>query len=210
MPLHCWPDLPLMAKIMHSGRVCFDPQIPFAKATGMNRYRLMDAQGEVMMSLPIHGGRSHHQALGEVRLAIKEGCQRSEWATSHWRRIQNGYRRAPFFEYLENDLRNLILEPGNHLMTYSLRVLAWLLHRLQIDAQITESADKYPLNEPWAVLLKQRVWKTPRYYQQFETQTGFIPSLSVLDLLIQCGPHESKAYLDRYLDLNSSNFEPFH
>lgn len=207
MPLHCWPDIPFMAKIMHSRRVCFDPQIPFAKATGMNRYKLVDAQGEVMMSLPILGGRSHHQPLAEVRLAMENTRQRGGWAASHWRRMQNGYRRAPYFEFLEHELRSLILDPGEHLMTYNLRVLDWLIHRLQIDVQRTDSANLYPLEEPWTALCKGRTWNSPRYYQQFEARTGFVAGLSVLDLLIHCGPGESKTYLCRFLDLNSSNFE---
>jgi hypothetical protein len=192
---------------MHSGRVCFDPQIPFAKGTGMNRYRLVDAQGTIMMSLPILGGRSHHQPLADVRLATEQSRPRGGWVASHWLRMQNGYRRAPYFEYLENDLRNLILDPGQHLMAYNLRVLGWLIRRLQIDVQITDSANLYPLDEPWTTLCKGKAWITPRYYQQFESRTGFEPGLSVLDLLIHCGPRESKAYLHRYLDLNSSNFE---
>jgi len=207
MPLHCWPDLPYMAKIMHSGRVCFDSDMPFAKATGMNRYRLADSQGSIMISLPIHGGRSHHQPLGQVHLATEQGRSRGGWAKTHWRSIQNAYRRAPFFEYLEDDLSKLILETGELLMEYNLKVLAWLIERLALDVQITESAVMRPLSQPWVLLLKEVPWKTPRYFQQFEAQTHFVPGLSVLDLLIQCGPHESKAYLERYLSLNASNFE---
>lgn len=58
---------------MHSGRVCFDSDMPFAKATGMNRYRLAGSQGAIMISLPIQGGRSHPQPLGQVRLATEQG-----------------------------------------------------------------------------------------------------------------------------------------
>ncbi|NBV04276.1 MAG: hypothetical protein EBS08_01215, partial [Cytophagia bacterium] len=120
--------------------------------------------------------------------------------------IQNAYRRAPFFEYLEDDLSKLILETGDQLMEYNLKVLAWLIDRLTLDVQITEAAVMRPLSQPWALLLKEVPWETPRYYQQFETQTQFVPGLSVLDLLIQCGPHESKTYLERFLSLNASNF----
>jgi len=128
------------------------------------------------------------------------------WAKTHWRSIQNAYRRAPFFENLEDDLSKLILETGELLMHYNLKVLAWLIQRLALDVQITESAVLRPLSQPWVLLLKEVHWKTPGYYQQFEAQTHFVPGLSVLDLLIQCGPHESKAYLERYLALNASNF----
>ncbi|MFM7178687.1 MAG: WbqC family protein, partial [Bacteroidota bacterium] len=99
------------------------------------------------------------------------------------------------------------LETGEMLMEYNLKVLAWLIDRLALDVQITESGVIRPLSQPWVLLLKEVHWKTPGYYQQFEAQTHFIPGLSVLDLLIQCGPHESKAYLERYLALNASNFE---
>lgn len=209
MPLHCWPDLPFMAKLIHSGGVCFDPQIPFAKATGMNRYRLADAQGEILMSLPVCGGRSHHQLLGEVHLALEKHPKGTKWTVTHWRRIQNGYRRAPYFEYFENDLRSLILEPDEPLMQYNLRVLEWLLNRLQIGTPISISEANCPLDVPWSEFIARKTWITPPYYQQFEDRTGFIPHLSVLDLLLQCGPQQSRNYLDRYLELNASNFASF-
>lgn len=191
---------------MHSGRVCFDSEIPFAKATGMNRYRLSGSQGAIMISLPIQGGRSHPQPLGQVRLATEQGRSGGGWAKTHWRSIQNAYRRAPFFEYLEDDLSKQILETGELLMEYNLKILTWLINRLSLDVQITESAGMRPLSQPWVLIRKEKNWNTPRYFQQFEAQTRFIPGLSVLDLLIQCGPHESKAYLERFLSLNASNF----
>lgn len=191
---------------MHSGRVCFDSEIPFAKATGMNRYRLSGSQGAIMISLPIQGGRSHPQPLGQVRLATEQGRSGGGWAKTHWRSIQNAYRRAPFFEYLEDDLSKQILETGELLMEYNLKILTWLIYRLSLDVQITESAGMRPLSQPWVLIRKEKNWNTPRYFQQFEAQTRFIPGLSVLDLLIQCGPHESKAYLERFLSLNASNF----
>lgn len=191
---------------MHSGRVCFDSEIPFAKATGMNRYRLSGSQGAIMISLPIQGGRSHPQPLGQVRLATEQGRSGGGWAKTHWRSIQNAYRRAPFFEYLEDDLNKQILETGELLMEYNLKILTWLINRLSLDVQITESAGMRPLSQPWVLIRKEKNWNTPRYFQQFEAQTRFIPGLSVLDLLIQCGPHESKAYLERFLSLNASNF----
>ncbi|MFM7701187.1 MAG: WbqC family protein, partial [Bacteroidota bacterium] len=140
-------------------------------------------------------------------LATEQGRSGGVWAKNHWRSIQNAYSRAPFFEYLEDDLSKLILETGELLMDYNLKVLAWLIHRLALDVQITESEVMRPLSQPWVLLLKEGPWKTPRYFQQFEAQTHFVPGLSVLDLLIQCGPHESKAYLERYLVLNASNFD---
>ncbi|MEY3574601.1 MAG: hypothetical protein RLZZ617_1199 [Bacteroidota bacterium] len=191
---------------MHSGRVCFDSEIPFAKATGMNRYRLSGSQGAIMISLPIQGWRSHPQPLGQVRLATEQGRSGGGWAKTHWRSIQNAYRRAPFFEYLEDDLSKQILETGELLMEYNLKILTWLINRLSLDVQITESAGMRPLSQPWVLIRKEKNWNTPRYFQHFEAQTRFIPGLSVLDLLIQCGPHESKAYLERFLSLNASNF----
>ena len=105
---------------MHLEEVCFDPGTPFVKASGMNRYRLLDPRGSLLMSLPIEGGRSHHQPLGRVRLV-----QPSPWASQHWKHLVNTYRRAPYFDYWADDLEKIIRQPDSLLFDYNLRILVF-------------------------------------------------------------------------------------
>jgi hypothetical protein len=185
LPLNCWPEVSWVAKLMHLKEVCFDPETPFIKAGGMNRYRILDPSGSLLISLPIEGGRSHHQSLGSTRLVAP-----SSWATAHWKSLQNTYRRAPYFDYWCHDLEPLILKPDPLLMDYNLRVLEYLMNKLKhpwaprlghLERETLSRSDEKTILSP--------------YYQHFEDRLGFVSGLSVLDLLMQCGPNESKTYL---------------
>ncbi|MFM9060055.1 MAG: WbqC family protein [Bacteroidota bacterium] len=185
LPLYCWPEVSWVAKLMHLKEVCFDPDAPFVKAGGMNRYRILDPGGSLLMSLPIAGGRSHHQSLGSTRLVSPPS-----WSTAHWKRLLNTYRRAPYFDYWSDDFENLILKPDAFLLDYNLRVLdyimkklkhPWAPQRMRIERSRLMTWNQKPLTLP--------------YYQHFEDRLGFVSGLSIMDLLMQCGPNESKAYL---------------
>jgi len=184
-PLHCWPEGSLIAKLMHLEEVCFDPETPFVKASGMNRYRILDPMGSLLMTLPIDGGRSHHQNLGSVRLV-----QRVHWSSVHWKRLINTYRRAPYFEYWADDLEKIIRWPDSLLFDYNVRILDYLMAKLRHPLKIRIGS---VTQKPWP---QEKVSPPlPSYYQHFEEKLGFVPGLSVLDLLLQCGPNEAKAYL---------------
>lgn len=185
LPLHCWPEGSLVAKLMHLEEVCFDPETPFVKASGMNRYRLLDPRGSLLMSLPIEGGRSHHQPLGRVRLV-----QPSPWASQHWKHLVNTYRRAPYFDYWADDLEKIILQPDSFLFDYNLRILDYLMTKLRHPLKIHIGSQNQPRG-----LLKKACPPLRPYYQHFEERLGFVPGLSVLDLVLQCGPNEAKAHL---------------
>lgn len=170
---------------MHLEEVCFDPGTPFIKASGMNRYRLLDPRGSLLMSLPIEGGRSHHQPLGRVRLV-----QPRPWASQHWKHLVNTYRRAPYFDYWADDLEKIILKPDPLLFDYNLRILNYLMTKLRHPLKI-QVGSLDPTEGP-----TERAWLPIKpYYQHFEDRLGFVPGLSVLDLLLQCGPNEAKVHL---------------
>jgi hypothetical protein len=170
---------------MHLEEVCFDPETPFVKASGMNRYRLLDPMGSLLMTLPIDGGRSHHQNLGSVRLV-----QRVHWSTLHWKRLVNTYRRAPYFDYWADDLEKIIRQPDSLLFDYNLRILDYLMTKLRHPLKVHVVS----LDRPTSLLKKAWPPLGP-YYQHFEERLGFVPGLSVLDLILQCGPNEAKAHL---------------
>jgi hypothetical protein len=75
-------------------------------------------------------------------------------------------------------------------MDYNLRVLEYLMNKLKlpwaprlghVDRETLSRSDEKTILSP--------------YYQHFEDRLGFVSGLSVLDLLMQCGPNESKSYL---------------
>jgi hypothetical protein len=201
LPLFCWPEPAYLARLVLQGQNTFEPGFPFWRASGMNRFYLLDARGAVRYTLPLEGGRNHPRTLGAAVLQAPE-----QWALAHWKRIENTYRRAPYFEYLGPTAKALFAKPEPKLMDYSLHALAWIMNLLDLPLGMPVSLEATDSSQAQDLLRRTRnaaplLEEAPEYYQHFGDKTGFVPHLSTLDLLFQCGPRESRRYLDALIPL---------
>jgi hypothetical protein len=143
-----------------------------------------------MMNIPIQhvGGRHGRQKYKEVRLDNSY-----PWQRQHWRTLQTAYRTSPFFEYYEDDLAPLYEKEFSFLLDYNLQTIATLCECLQISMP-TDKTSVYRENHEglidgrFLVNAKKEILPFSLNYQQvFAERHGFVPNLSVLDLLFNQG-----------------------
>src|SRR5262249_50170946 len=111
----------------------------------------------------------------------------------HWKTIVSCYNRSPWFDFYRDELEELYRQPFDLLLDWNLRCLEWTFRVLGIDRGIgltEEYMADYPAAEEmdWRGKLQPKnreSWGAgmPRYRQVFEERTGFIPGLSILDLI---------------------------
>jgi WbqC-like protein family len=184
----------------------------YQKMSFRNRCRIAGAEGIVDLSIPIVGGRDQKTIMKDVRI----GAGRS-WQSQHWKTIVSCYSRSPWFEYYRDGLQKLFEEPVEFLMDWDLRCLEWSLRALGMDRPIlltdryqkdydpTEGVDwrgrlgpkdLAKWGEPGADVrgLPADACSVARYRQVFEERIGFMPNLSILDLLF-CEGKEAIRYI---------------
>jgi hypothetical protein len=184
-----------------------------------NRCRIAGAEGVVDLSIPIAGGRDQKTSMKDVRIAAGRS-----WQAQHWKTIVSCYSRSPWFEYYRDGLQKLFGEPAELLMDWDLRCLEWSLRVLGMDQQVLltdrykkeyapeEGADwrgrlgpRGPRNVSSSADVNgsadingstdvTRSRDAGRYRQVFEERIGFIPNLSILDLLF-CEGKEAIRYI---------------
>ena len=93
------------------------------------------------------------------------------WRHLHWQALTSAYERTPYFEYFADEFRTLYEPP----FTF----LAGLLH--------ADTPEPHSLT-----------FRAEPYCQVFASRTGFLPHLSIVDLLFNLGP-ESRLLLRRSL-----------
>lgn len=184
------------SSLIKTGSLGISPQYPYQKAIPLNRTSIAGANGIIMLSLPLVGGRGVKQPLGEVLLSND-----FRWQITHWRSIHDGYRKAPWFDEYGWEIEKLLLEPENRLYALNLKLLTWVLNKLHVNIQITETADQRLL-QGMTVLSQQLIARPvisvpegyPAYLQVFSDRMPFIGNLSIIDLLMNEGP-AAKDYL---------------
>ena len=119
------------------------------------------------------------------------------WRHLHWQALQTAYGDSPFFEYYEDDLRPFFTERRwERLTDFNADICRTMCRLLDIHPDIKPTTE-YSKNGDFIDFREAIRPKHPlpdadfqprRYWQVFEQRHGFLPNLSILDLLFNMGP----------------------
>jgi hypothetical protein len=153
-----------------------------------NRCQLAGSEGIIGLSIPLTKGRDQKGIIKDVRIADS-----LPWQAQHWKTIVSCYNRSPRFDFYRDGLESLYRRPADFLLDWNHRCLEWSLKVLGMACKIGVTKQFKPVYGPDEALDLRGEWlpknrqswgvDTPPYRQVFEERTGFIPGLSILDLL---------------------------
>ena len=160
----------------------------YAKQSYRNRCRIATANGVETLSIPVESNNGQKNPIRDVRIS-----SHGNWQQTHWRAITSAYRNSPFFEYYQDDFFPFYQKNWTFLWDYNFELLTLILQLLDVTPEIkfTEKYDDQNLElsdfreniHP----KKQPVFEVKPYYQVFQNKFGFIPDLSIIDLLFTMG-----------------------
>ena len=185
--------------LVNSEEIVFEECDNYQKQTQRNRTYIYGANGKLLLNLPI----LHSGPKGEKRL-YKEIEIEHQFHTLkiHWKSLQSAYRTSPYFEFYEDELAPLFESKPKFLLDFNYQCSELILDCLQIDSAISKTTtfEVNPKN-----ITDYRHLVNPKdntigssfdsYIQVFKDKHGFIPNLSILDLLFAEGPN-SLTYLE--------------
>lgn len=162
----------------------------YQKQTLRNRTYIHGANGKLLLSIPVkHLGKIGHQYYHNV--VIENSFA---WQKQHWKSIQSAYRSSPYFEFYEDELAVFYNTSFSSLYAFNkayfellLKLVGWkprLVYTQSYEASIAATDIRAQIeqkNNTADVGLK--------YTQVFEEKNGFIPNLSIIDLLFNEGPN---------------------
>lgn len=162
----------------------------FVKQTHRNRCVIATPQGPLHLSIPlVNDGNKTSTANKKIAYA-------ENWQAKHWRAIESSYNKSAYFEYFEEELKNILLKKHEFLFELNLELIQQLLHILRVKREIPFTTE-YEASGKFVDLRDENKFKQtqfPSYYQVFKDKTGFLPNLSVLDIVFNEGLR-SKDYL---------------
>ena len=197
------PPIQYFVKLIQLVDVRLEAHENYAKGTYRNRCHIAGANGLQRLSIPLKKGKNRQQPIREVAISYDQN-----WQSEHWHSIKSAYGNSPFFEYYADELRPFFKQKYELLWDWNKDLLDKMIALLGIDCVIGltttytaefEEIPKLPiLDHRNSIQPKESrhkedfSMKNIEYGQVFIEKNGFLPNLSILDLLFCTGPGASE------------------
>lgn len=172
----------------------------YVKQTWRNRYEILGANGRQSLTIPVAGTRGLKVALKDIRLA------KGSWPRQHREALRSAYGRAPYYEYLSDDLDALFSKRFDFLTDFAMQ--SHLVLQPFVQLAMPPISPGY-IEKPAGNMRDMRGQFDPAaqwpalasYPQVFSDRFTFQPNLSALDLVMNLGLRS-----DEYI--TSNKFSP--
>jgi len=194
----CAGDVRCYAAMVEAGKVVIDAtecRLPLRHSH--HRYVIDGPNGAVKLTVPLVGSTNAMPVMMRDVLISEHG----NWRHLHWGALFSSYGKSPFFDFVADDLHRIIVGGQQH----SLLELNMALHQLIVDfmdlpitttvastaSEVAAALESRPLDLRGKIGGKRAdtlaIADVPYYQLWSGRRGGFLPRLSILDMLMNEG-----------------------
>lgn len=185
-------NIQFYSKLVHFSEIWIEQHCHYTKQTYRNRCKIATANGVMALSIPTIKPATEKCKTKDIRIDNSQ-----HWQQIHWRALEAGYNSSPFFEYYKDDLLPFYTKKYEFLLDFNTEIQQVVLELLYIETKplLTAKYEHIVTNNeidfreqisPKGEIVDKSFVSQP-YYQVFEHKFGFLPNLSVIDLLFNMG-----------------------
>ena len=195
------PPIEYFAIILKKGGATVEMQETYPKQTYRNRCHIATSGGLLALTVPIIKTNGNQTRTDEAVVSYH-----LPWNRTHWRSLEAAYNTSPYFLYYRDALEPLYFQHYEKLLDLNAGFLDTMLGILKMNTPVTFSTSYAPQEstgtdfrfdihpkKPTRICPESEF---PRYTQVFDEQWGFLPNLSIVDLLFNLGP-DARIYLEQ-------------
>ncbi|MDE5551346.1 MAG: WbqC family protein [Bacteroidaceae bacterium] len=180
LPSAYLPPVSWFSALLREESILIEQHENYQKQTIRNRCTIDSPNGPLNLSIPVDrsiftGGKC---LMKDVRIS-----SHNDWQHQHWYALETSYFNSPFFEYLQDDLRPLYERKWDFLIDFNEALINKCCEMLDVQPNISRTSCYMGIDP---VVNSQL--PTVNYYQVFQQKHGFLPNLSIIDLIFNIGP----------------------
>ena len=169
----------------------------YIKQTYRNRCIIDSPAGPLVLTIPVEKPDNGSRLICDIRIS-----DHGNWRHQHWQALSSSYYNSPFFEYYQDDFRPFYEKKYDYLLDFNEALIEKCCELIDIHPQLrrttsyqekaTISSDGFDdfrdiISPKKDISLDASFCPAP-YYQVFSAKHGFLPNLSIVDLIFNMGP----------------------
>lgn len=193
-PLFYLPPIEYFSELLdNKDNIIIENAEHFQKQTYRNRASIHSPNGKLDLVIPVLKGSKNHTKVKDVKISYD-----FNWQRLHLMSLQTSYRSSAYFEFYENDFAIFYEKKWDYLFDFNEELLRLLIKFLKLNVQYkytNKFENEYlELNDFRNSIHPKRNGRNNvnTYLQVFEERNGFLPNLSIVDLLFNQGPQSTK------------------
>ncbi len=177
-------------KLLQYDTVFLEMRENFQKQTYRNRCIIASANGALTLSVPVIKPETLKCPTQDIRIS-----DHGNWRHLHWNALVSAYRMSPFFDYYADDFAPFYERKYTFLIDYNEALYNLVCQLIDLQPRMIPTSDYRPDAEcdfrssisPKNDMADPGFRPIP-YYQVFQDKHGFLPNMSIVDLLFNMGP----------------------
>jgi hypothetical protein len=183
--------------IINSEELSFEMEDNFQKQSYRNRCYIFNTNGKQLLNIPV----KHPNSSGRKKTKDTLVENATPWQDQHFKSLKTAYRNSPFFEFYVDDMTPIFEKEYTFLHDVNIDTFLFICDALQLNSNFKKTTT-YTVDienndfRDLAEVKNQPEVLVAKYIQMFDDKHGFIPNLSILDLLFMEGPN-AISFLER-------------
>ena len=182
-------------KLLTYDKIFIEQYDHYLKQTYRNRCTIAAPDGPLALTVPIVKPDTPKCFMRDIRIS-----DHGNWRHLHWNAIESAYNHTPFFEYYKDDFRPFYEQKYEFLTDFNEALCRLVCSLIDLQPRMERTSEYLAAPGPETDDFRERIHPkkdfrtedsdfTPcPYYQVFQEKLGFLPNLSIIDLLFNMGP----------------------
>lgn len=189
------PPAEYFAHIKNYEELFIEREENYLKQSYRNRCYILSADGPQLLTVPVYTGSFHKTPVKDIRIDYSK-----RWQQIHSGALKSSYNSSPYFQFYFDIIERIIQSNYKFLLDLNMELLAAILRMLKIERKISYTVDFVPVagnNGDFRYTISPKrvsIYDIREYMQVFRGVDGFVPGLSIVDLIFNTGP-EASGYL---------------
>lgn len=195
------PPVEWFTKLCHYERVWVEQHDNYQKQTFRNRCVIASADGPLSLTMPVEKPTDGRGCMKDIRIS-----DHNHWRSIHWHALATNYQSSPFFEYYQDDFRPFYEQKWEFLVDFNEALVEKCCELIDLQPTILrtheyiendeQKKDFRSLIHPKKGYENDSEFVPTPYYQVFRHKLGFLPNLSIVDLIFNMGPEALVVLMD--------------